>query len=139
MKVEEKKELESFLEKKKRLISDLECMSNQYAVIESMHSRQDEILRRYTIPCIYSSPSLMLLLIRMFDGNYGSAEENCLEQKLDQLELQQGIIQVETDSFIQSTYPHIYTHLVELLTKVKRRSAKISQSQKRPLIGPSPG
>lgn len=108
MKVEEKKELESFLEKKKRLISDLECMSNQYAVIESMYSRQDEILRRYTIPCIYSSPSLMLLLIRMFDGNYGSAEENCLEQKLDQLELQQGIIQVETDSFI-STYPHIYT------------------------------
>ena len=43
----------------------------------------------------------------MFDGNYGSAEENCLEQKLDQLELQQGIIQVETDNFIQSAY--IYT------------------------------
>ena len=59
MKVEEKKELESFLEKKKRLISDLEFMSNQYAVIESMHSRQDEILRRYTIPSIYSSPSLI--------------------------------------------------------------------------------
>ena len=59
MKVEEKKELESFLEKKKRLISDLECMSNQYAVIESMHSRQDEILRRYTIPSIYISPSLI--------------------------------------------------------------------------------
>ena len=48
------------------------------------------------------------MIFRMFDGNYGSAEENCLEQKLDQLELQQGIIQVETDSFI-STYPHIYT------------------------------
>ena len=59
MKVEEKKELESFLEKKKRLISDLECMSNQYAVIESMHSRQDEILRRYTISCIYSSTTLI--------------------------------------------------------------------------------
>ena len=59
IKVEEKKELESFLEKKKRLISDLECMSNQYAVIESMHSRQDEILRRYTIPSIYISPSLI--------------------------------------------------------------------------------
>ena len=59
MKVEEKKELESFLEKKKRLISDLECMSNQYAVIESMHSRQDEILRRYTISCMYSSLTLI--------------------------------------------------------------------------------
>ena len=69
----------------------------------------------------------------MFDGNYGSAEENCLEQKLDQLELQQGIIQVEEAA------RQLYIYILELQTKVKRRFAKISQSQRWPLLGPSPG
>ena len=65
----------------------------------------------------------------MFDGNYGSAEENCLEQKLDQLELQQGIIQVEEAA------KQLYIYILELQTKVKRRFANISQSQRKPLLG----
>ena len=56
----------------------------------------------------------------MFDGNYGSAEENFLEQKLDQLELQQGIIQVEEAA------RQLYIYILELQTKVKRRFAKFS-------------
>ena len=56
----------------------------------------------------------------MFDGNYGSAEENCLEQKLDQLELQQGIIQVNEAA------RQLYIYILELQTKVKRRFAKVN-------------
>ena len=35
-------------EKKKDLIADLENSSNQYALVESMLTRQDELLKRFT-------------------------------------------------------------------------------------------
>ena len=39
---------------------------------------------------------LILLLHRIFDGSYGSSEENALEIKLDLLESQKDTIEVNT-------------------------------------------
>ena len=41
-------ELSMCKEKKKDLIADLENSSNQYALVESMLTRQDELLKRFS-------------------------------------------------------------------------------------------
>ena len=46
-------------EKKKDLIADLENSSNQYALVESMLTRQDELLKRFT--CLTFCRKLILL------------------------------------------------------------------------------
>ena len=53
-----------------------------------------------------------------------------------------GCVRDELSSIqLQSSAPRCAARAVsiELQTKVKRRYAKISQSQRRPLLGPSPG
>ena len=64
-----------YIEQKKELISEIEIMVNENLSKESIQSRQDQILHN------------------MFEGKYGSDEENQLENQLDQLEEKRKIIQ----------------------------------------------
>ena len=56
------------------LQTEIDLATNQQIAQQSMNSRQDEILRN------------------LFDGKYGSTEENCLENLVDQLENKRKII-----------------------------------------------
>ena len=75
MKESIKNELAQYIENKEELISEIEILVNENLSKESIQSRQDQILHN------------------MFEGKYGSDEENHLEMVLDDLEEKRKIIQ----------------------------------------------
>jgi len=63
-----KKELENLEEQKLSLENEIESLAEQSTVLHTLYARQDELLKK------------------IFGGDYGSAEENQLEERLDQHE-----------------------------------------------------
>ena len=101
-------ELSLCKEKKKDLITDLESSANQYTLVQSMITRQDELLKRLFAQTLYLSFLKTIKLFHsIFDGVYGSREENALEIELDLLESQKDTIQVKTMFSSQGSCIHL--------------------------------
>ena len=73
---------------------EIDSLVEQSTDLHSLYARQDELLKRLTFPypihthCRLCIPCIVLLVfsIRIFGGEYGSVEENQLEESLDQHE-----------------------------------------------------